>query len=242
MSDLLTIKHGIPFEREYEAWIVDGIERYFENLGKSVDVWAVSPKEEKKWPADEALSINRKIIGLQMKRTHCRTLKASTRSMDDLHWKFNNPPAQQTLLQRRDEIYYCLPTFLNRDYKLHSLSHCLFWRPHQNTNFNQGWYGRTNQSNTHSGLGNEMRWGKFIEEILECNIGKRIPSGQSTSSYVKSLIEDMREMDKQLDSHQEDVEGKATQIKQRRPKTYVTYCVSIPIDSLPIKGSNPRQN
>lgn len=161
MNNLLNIKHGIPFEREYEAWIVDGIERYFQKFRRQVDIWAVSPRDEKIWPADEELSIDRKIIGLQMKRTLSSNPASIPQNMQDLHWKFNNPPNQHALISKREEIYYCLPTFLNRDCKYHSLDHCVFWRPETYKAYSQGWYGKQKKSRAYEDLGAEMRWGKI---------------------------------------------------------------------------------
>ena len=58
-----------PQEREYEAWIVQGIEEYFERLGAAAyAIWAVSPHDEAHWPADEALAMGCKLVGLQFKQ------------------------------------------------------------------------------------------------------------------------------------------------------------------------------
>lgn len=58
--NLLEVTLSTPLEREYEAWIIRGIEQYFFSLGERVLVWAVSPSNEVNWPADEALLIGTK--------------------------------------------------------------------------------------------------------------------------------------------------------------------------------------
>ena len=63
------IKYFHPLEREYEAWIMHQIEKYFDSLKIPCTIFAASPKIEKKWPADESLLVNIKLIGFQFKRT-----------------------------------------------------------------------------------------------------------------------------------------------------------------------------
>jgi hypothetical protein len=55
-------------EREYEAWIVREIEDYLNRANLKYFTWAVSPKEELTYPADECVFFNGKIIGLQFKK------------------------------------------------------------------------------------------------------------------------------------------------------------------------------
>ena len=70
MTHPLDHTHPLPIEREFEAWIVRGIEDYFRSLWKRVFIAAVSPQIEVNWPADEAMWINRKLIGLQFKTVY----------------------------------------------------------------------------------------------------------------------------------------------------------------------------
>jgi len=40
MSSLLTATYTKPLEREFEAWIIDGIERYGRDVDLAPQVWA----------------------------------------------------------------------------------------------------------------------------------------------------------------------------------------------------------
>lgn len=115
-----------PLEREFESWIVRDIEDYFLSIGRRVFVWAVSPFLESIWPADEVLLLSGKLIGLQFKQAQ---LKSGLLAFDRITWSLKDPPGQYELLSRRNEIFYALPTFINRIWARTSLSHCLFWRP-----------------------------------------------------------------------------------------------------------------
>ena len=42
-------------------------------------------------------------------------------------------------IQKHEEIFYCLPTFLNRDYRHQALHHCLFWRPEKGVMNRTAW-------------------------------------------------------------------------------------------------------
>ena len=68
MNPILDTTHARPIEREYEGWTVEGIERYFRRIGRHASVWAVSPKLEPAWPADEIVSTSGKLVGLQFKQ------------------------------------------------------------------------------------------------------------------------------------------------------------------------------
>jgi len=57
-----------PLEREYEAWIISQMENYLERISTDFDVFAVSPADEKTWPADEAINFEGKIIEIGSKK------------------------------------------------------------------------------------------------------------------------------------------------------------------------------
>ena len=75
MLGILQKKFGIPLEREYEGWIVEQIEQYFRAINRQVSIFAVSPKLESNYPADEVVAINSKLVGLQFKRPHMSSKK-----------------------------------------------------------------------------------------------------------------------------------------------------------------------
>ncbi|HMA35592.1 MAG TPA: hypothetical protein VKY74_14090 [Chloroflexia bacterium] len=178
---------SIPQEREYEAWTVQQIEDYFSRIGMRSLIWAVSPRDEVTWPADEHLYMDGKIIGLQFKQTKVRSTQTNT-SLDysRIRWDFANPKGQFSLLQRRKEIFYCLPTFLNRKISRSALEHCIFWRPgcHNDTN---AWYNNPRAKTPYKCLAAESRWGHFIERVVSCEVGERIQSRQQINSYLADL-------------------------------------------------------
>ena len=112
MSIHLKTTYTIPQEREFEAWIVQGIEEYLNAAKMPYAVWAVSPKDEKYWPGDEALTVDCKLVGLQFKQAKIR----APFTFDRLHWSLHDP-VQFARVQANDEIFYCLPTFINREFR-----------------------------------------------------------------------------------------------------------------------------
>jgi hypothetical protein len=169
MIELLRKTHAHPLEREYEAWIVAEIERYFEALKVDFAIWAVSPDEEATWPADEKLLTATKIVGLQFKQAK---LGAGAVGVDRLKWTLHQPPGQFHLVQGTPEIFYVLPTFVNRSARHRALDHCLFWRPDAAVNLN-AWYDNPAAKTPYKKLRGSMRWGHFVESLFECSIGVR---------------------------------------------------------------------
>ena len=53
--DLLNTILARPLEREFEGWITWKMLDYFDEVGRDVRLWAVSPADENTWPADEHL-------------------------------------------------------------------------------------------------------------------------------------------------------------------------------------------
>lgn len=180
---------GHPIEREYESWIGSQIELYFRNLGFDVPFVAVSPKDEASWPADDWFDADGLVIGLQVKRPYLRGRNEDDKSddeigrtctMQDIYWKFElsgdvleNRLRQITQIQSCPEIFYCLPTFISRNYRSNSLHHCVFWRPEVSASPPPqiGWYGknpnedRANARDAVGDLGSRWRWGKLLEEL-----------------------------------------------------------------------------
>lgn len=180
---------SLPLEREFEAWIVDGIERYFTAIGWPFQVVAVSPAREKAWPADVAMEVYGSVVGLQFKRPNLakRTRGHSLNDFSRLSWGFAMPPGQMVSVHAQQEIYYCLPTFTNRLLKHQALHHCLFWRPPSTSDLNAWYENRAhNVKTTHSILCNEARWGLFAERIVSGQVGARL-TGQRFSDYVAGL-------------------------------------------------------
>ncbi|MEH2096152.1 hypothetical protein [Nostoc sp.] len=193
MIDVLLPVFSKPIEREYEGWLVRGIEKYFQELGIFAVVWAVSPSVESTWPADEHLYMSGKIIGLQMKKANIS--QNHNPDFTNLHWKLHNPKGQFKLIQKRNEIYYCLPTFLNRKWRDKALEHCIFWRPANAVNYNL-WYDNPIKGNPYNKISthpNALRWGYFYEKVMACDIGVRLSMDLTLHKYLSDLQTSIRQ-------------------------------------------------
>lgn len=190
MIDVLLPVFSKPIEREYEGWLVRGIEKYFQELGIFAVVWAVSPIIESTWPADEHFLTSGKIIGLQMKKASLCIRQNRNPDFSDLHWNLYDPKGQFELIQKKNEIYYCLPTFINRKWRDKALEHCIFWRPTTAINYNT-WYDNPRaKDNPYSKISvhpNALRWGYFYEKVMACDIGVRLSMDFTPHHYLSNL-------------------------------------------------------
>lgn len=191
--DPLAVSYTVPLEREYEAWCVAAMERYFENTGISYHLWAVSPATERTWPADEALSVGMKLIGFQFKQAHLAPLKKgqTTIAYDRLCWHLHQPAGQMALVRSHSEIFYALPTFTNRQLRRCALNHCLFWRP-PNADANV-WYDNTDPrvrtpNNKLTRDPAARRWGGLMEAVLGCWEGSTIEHATTISSISERYL------------------------------------------------------
>lgn len=189
MSNLLKARHAHPLEREYEAWIIHGIERYLSDLGMEFAIWAVSPDIEATWPADEKLLVGCKIVGLQFKQAK---LAAGTLGFNRLKWTLHNPTGQFSLVRDTPEIFYCLPTFVNRAVRSHALDHCLFWRPGDATDYNV-WYDNPSAHTPYKKVRDAMRWGHFMEALLSCTVGVKADNPAEAHLLVDRMYGRVRE-------------------------------------------------
>lgn len=183
MINLLHRKYSHPLEREYEAWIVAGIERYFMTLGVKFAIWAVSPNIEAVWPADEQLNVARKVVGLQFKQAK---MAPGAIGPNRLKWSLNQPPGQFALVQGAPEVFYCLPTFINREARSEALHHCLFWRPGRDANHN-AWYDNPAAHTPYRRIRDSMRWGHFLESLIDCSIGVRAETPAELINAVEAI-------------------------------------------------------
>lgn len=216
----LDITFTKPIEREYEAWIVRGIEEYFLTLGYKVPIWAVSPTDEVNWPADESMIVGNKLIGLQIKKATYSSSCTASREYSCLKWTLHQPPKQYGLVLKFPEIYYCLPTFINRNFKDQALAHCLFWRPEPNMIDKNVWYNNPQARTPYNAISKADRWGKFIEDVINCTVGKKIKSISEAQGYVRNIQIQMREQDEQINDNY---------INEKGSKHYV-YIIAVPIN------------
>ncbi|WP_155604424.1 hypothetical protein [Xanthomonas translucens] len=206
MKKILGVKYASPLEREYEAWIVAGIESYLKSIGLRYAIWAVGSTQEKIWPADEKLSVGAKIVGLQFKRAK---LAKGVLAKDRLSWSFGQPAGQFNLVKATPEIYYCLPTFINRDLRSEALHHCLFWRPDPGgVDKMNAWYDnpRKEVENPYKKIDESMRWGLFFERLMYCSVGKKVNGAGDVEGVVRKIATfyTMSELARPIDG---DVEG-----------------------------------
>jgi hypothetical protein len=185
MKQILGVKYASPLEREYEAWIVAGIETYLKNVGLRYAIWAIGSSQEKVWPADEKLSVGSKIVGLQFKRAKLATSGAVGK--DRLKWTFDQPAGQLALVSSTPEIFYCLPTFINRDLRSEALHHCLFWRPDPSDLNANAWYDNSAARTPYKKLDDSMRWGLFFERLMYCDVGKKLCGGGDVDDLTAKI-------------------------------------------------------
>lgn len=166
-----------PLEREYEAWVMAQVEATLEQLGFEYRAAAVSPWDEASWPADEELGFGGKFVGLQFKRPDEKRL-SDGRTV--AKWDLRQPRGQLVRIKVIPEIYYALPTFLTRDFRRAALASCYFWRPpkrHRKMTFDLDWI-----------RGHAMMFGEFMQEILDCRIGFKVPSGQPSAPAARNFL------------------------------------------------------
>lgn len=170
-------------------WIITDIERRLKLLGLRPKIFAVTPAIEKLWPADEFIEFAGKLVGLQVKRPAFDL--DGTQDIGLLKWSLDSPVAQAIDLMKFTEIYYCLPTFLNREVKELAADHSIFWRPTQDPPPKGAWYNNARAQSWVNDVGVVgMRWGHFVEGLLNCSIGRRFARGELRSllnAYGNSL-------------------------------------------------------
>lgn len=157
------------------------MEDYFRHLGVEVEVFAVSPQDEQEVGVDEQVVFHGKVVGFQFKRPH-------PKGSHDVVWEVGQPDHQFRKIRSDPELFYALPTFLNRDAHRESLYHCLFWRPASRRRYGQvrrRWLRKNERS---------MSWDEMAERILRCDIGRglsqELPLGQYLTSLRQALFAD----------------------------------------------------
>ena len=198
-----------PLEREYEAWFVTALEAYFEAKGRDFRIWAVSPSDESTWPADEHLSTEEKLVGLQFKQAKLALPEVPDPDFDRLNWTFSQPSKQFELIQRCPEIFYCLPTFLNRKWKEAVLDHSILWRPEPGDEVNyNAWYNNPAARTPYKALNTHftaLRWGEFYEKLLACQAGIVLSGNRSLTRYLQALRSLLQELETQPEGPIEEV-------------------------------------
>lgn len=173
----------------------------------------MTPDVEVKWPADENLLIGKKLVGLQLKKVQFQDNGKRPKEFGRLTWKFHNPKGQFDLVKKFPEIFYCLPTFVNRDLRKQAIHHSLFWRPKlcDKRDLNAWYNNNSSQTKTpHNSIYQAPRWGLFIEQLIGCSVGKKIDSIQEMKTYMKDVQSNMRE----VKSEDHDIKSKNAKIHE----------------------------
>jgi hypothetical protein len=98
----------------------------------------------------------------------------------------HSPAGQFALVQSSPEIFYCLPTFVDRSLRAHALEHCLFWRPGSTTNYNV-WYDNPLAHTPYKSVRGEMRWGHFVEALMSCSVGLKAATPPEAKAHVHRI-------------------------------------------------------
>lgn len=192
--DFLTPHLALPYEREHEGWICERIVEYFESISVTAKIWAVGQHAERHWPADERTITDGKLFGLQFKRPYPTNRQKPT-SFDQLHWEIDAQSRQYNDVKQNTEIFYLLPTMLNRNYRRVSLHHCMIWRPtpwHTGSTLSYQkarwpcWHVKADDGTVSAFV--NVRWGEFVEQLQECPLGYRIENEAKGSARLNSII------------------------------------------------------
>ena len=181
--DFLPVTQTIPIEREYEGWLTRGIEDYFRELSVPAQVFAVLPRYERTWPADEAIDVNGKVLGIQVKRP-VLDHPAGPNDFARLKWSLAQPRHQLNLVFNHREILFCLPTFTNRDCRREALQHAVFLTPIDSTS-SSVWYDNS-RAHSYPNASESPRWGLVAEGFMRCSIGHQL-GGQTFGDWMRSL-------------------------------------------------------
>lgn len=179
-----------PLEREYEGWFTRALEDYLELLGARPIVFVVSPKLERRWPADVASIVEPgKVVGFQLKRPEYISAGTSD-GLNSLRWDISRPYHQRQLIKSRKEIYYAFPTFTERRFRRGCLQHFVLWRRDQRLP-KRVCYGAPPDRSYVGRVGREgERWGSFYERLLSCDIGAEVEE-EGLPLYLADLLEEL---------------------------------------------------
>jgi hypothetical protein len=202
-----------PLEREFEAWVIRGIQDYFELREQRVVIFAFSPFYEKNFPADAIADLPSldKGFAIQFKRPHAHKYGYS--------WELDDE--QHTRISGFESIFYCFPTFVNREAHKAALHHALFWHP----KWSSAWLGEPilidrNEKNKvsqarflqqksaftastsallhksqHEGgieFGRTLRWGGLIENAERCFLGAKTKDFEAEINRFIKMVQDQK--------------------------------------------------
>lgn len=85
------------------------------------------------------------------------------------------------------------------------------------------WYDNQKARTHNDSIGNASRWGYFIEQIIRCNVGKRVGSMSEVKDYVYSLKNTM------ANTGIDNFENRTRKNEVPRVE-YCVYMISVPND------------
>lgn len=242
LNDTSPLGSDRPLEREYEGWISWLIEDYLTSLGYEVDVYSVSPADEKTFPADEVISGRDIAFALQFKRPQFFPASGA------IKWPLYLD--QHSLIKEKyPNIFYALPTFANRKAKALALSHFLIFHPSWKYPLDNSYWWQKNgelliiQKHSIAHFRDEdgrvrskrerayaLRWGAFIEHL---QLGK---IANSPSSLVHALKAARRAAGKQSSELPEEEESGDQTVVKYASADDLLYANEI--DAPPAEGGN----
>jgi len=178
---LLDVIQEVPLEREHEGWVTWQIKEYFESVGQRSYVWALGRQLENIWNVDELVGWNGKLFGLQMKRAELDDGNGRL-GFHQVCWDLQEERQFDGIKECENAAFYCLPTFVNRDWRKTSLHHSLFWHPTSGRTFHRIlWYERPNENDWWCNIERNQdtyRWGGLIERLQHCQFGWKVENGK----------------------------------------------------------------
>ena len=129
---------------------------------------------------------------MQLKKVEYKDNGHRPNNFGRLNLTFHNPPEQFFLVVKLPDFFYCLPTFVNRDLRRQAIHHCLFLRPKSTDSRDlSALYENDSALTPHESINQAPRWGLFIEQVIGCNVGKKIKTLDDAKSYIKSIQSSM---------------------------------------------------
>lgn len=109
-----------------------------------------------------------------------------------LKWMLHKPPGQFELIKTTPEIFYCLPTSIDRSVRSNALAHSMFWRPGASDD-KSVWYDNPAAHAEYKKVRDAMRWGHFVEALLSCEIGAKASTPGEAHAHVARIYAGARE-------------------------------------------------
>lgn len=191
----------IPLEREYEGWVMRGIDDSMRETGLAHTQGAVSPIDEGTWPSDEFFLTKAKLVGLQFKRPR-------QRASGMYYWRLEQ--LQFQLIKQHKEIFYAFPNFSERMFRRGALYHTYFWHP-----------GRSarklilDENEIHR---RSYPWGRFLRDLLACDLLEPLETRAEANRVAQNILRDLSELYSRQGTYPEEEEADMFVLMSIRPR------------------------